>query len=107
MVALPKPPEDPKKSKGSLVVVLPAVVALLLLLLVKVSAEELVFIFEEHIELKGGKNCNFSKKNPDFSGKKNAFLVVLNFFSGAKIDFLPFLKWQKMWFCTFEIALIF
>ena len=46
MVALPKPPEDPKKSKGSLVVVLPAV-ALLLLLLVKVSAEELVFIFEE------------------------------------------------------------
>lgn len=47
MVALPKPPEDPKKSKGSLVVVLPAVVALLLLLLVKVSAEELVFIFEE------------------------------------------------------------
>ena len=26
-------------------------------------------------------------------------------FSGAKIDFLPFLKWQKMCFCTFEIAL--
>ena len=43
VVVLPKPPEDPKKSKGSLLV--PA--APPLLLLVKVSAEELVFIFEE------------------------------------------------------------
>ena len=42
IIALPpKPPEDPKKSKGSALAVEP------LLLLVKVSAEELVFIFEE------------------------------------------------------------
>merc|ERR1711894_401150 len=44
VVVLPKPPEDPKKSKGSLLV--PAAPPPLLLL-VKVSAEELVFIFEE------------------------------------------------------------
>ena len=57
IIALPpKPPEDPKKSKGSLVVVLPAV-ALLLLLLVKVSAEELVFIFEEEDIIKSDVSC--------------------------------------------------
>ena len=33
---------------------------------------------------------------------KIAFLVVLNVFLVQKIDFLP---WQKMYFCTFKIAL--
>ena len=39
-----------------------------------------------------------------FKTTKNA---ILNFFSGAKIDFLPFLKMQIMCFCTFDIALFF
>ena len=33
---------------------------------------------------------------------KNA---IFGLFSGAKIDFLPFLKLQIMFFCTFQIAL--
>ena len=36
-------------------------------------------------------------KNPVFFSPKIVILVVLNFFSGAKLDFLSFLKWQKMW----------
>jgi len=36
---------------------------------------------------------------------KIAFLASFKLFSSAKIYFLPFLKWQKMNFCTFEIAL--
>ena len=37
-----------------------------------------------------------------FKTTKNA---IFGLFSGAKIDFLPFLKMQIMCFCTFEIAL--
>ena len=37
-----------------------------------------------------------------FETTKNA---ISRLFSGAKIDFLPFLKLQIMCFCTFEIAL--
>ena len=37
-----------------------------------------------------------------FKTSKNA---IFGLFSGAIIDFLPFLKLQKMCFCTFEIAL--
>ena len=37
-----------------------------------------------------------------FKTTKNA---IFGLFSGAKIDFLPFLKVQIMCFCTFEIAL--
>ena len=65
-----------------------------------------------------GKKCNFkSKKKIIFIFKndkksifapekspKIAFLVVLNFFLVQKLFFLPFLKLQKMRFCTFEIA---
>ena len=36
-----------------------------------------------------------------FKTTKNA---ILRLFSGAKIDFLPFLKMQIMFFCTFEIC---
>ena len=39
-----------------------------------------------------------------FKTTKNA---IFGLFSGAKIDFLPFLKMQIMFFCTFEIALFF
>ena len=39
-----------------------------------------------------------------FKTTKNA---IFGLFSGAKIDFLPFLKMQIMLFCTFEIALFF
>ena len=42
------------------------------------------------------------KKSGVFLSPKKAIFVVLNIFSGAKIDFLPFLKSQKMCFCTFE-----
>ena len=34
----------------------------------------------------------------------NCIFGSFKLFSGAKIDFLPFLKFQKMCFCTFEIA---
>ena len=51
----------------------------------------------------------FSKmaKNQYLHQKKSLKLqkMQFNLFSGAKIDFLPFLKMQKMCFCTFEIAL--
>ena len=39
-----------------------------------------------------------------FETTKNA---TFRLFSGAQIDFLPFLKMQIMLFCTFEIALFF
>ena len=44
-------------------------------------------------------------KNPVFFSPNIAILVVLNFFLVQKIDFLPFLKLQIMFFCTFAIAL--
>ena len=56
------------------------------------------FLFTFHNELKRGKKC-FSVQNCIFDS--------LKLFSGAKIDFLPFLKMQIMFFCTFEIALFF
>ena len=40
-----------------------------------------------------------------FGLKKNRIFGSFKVFSGAKIDFLPFLKLQKMCFCTVEIAL--
>ena len=44
-----------------------------------------------HIELKDGKNCNFSQKILIFQAKKCIF-GSFKLCSGAKIDFLPFLK---------------
>ena len=38
---------------------------------------------------------------------KNCIFGSFKLFSGAKIDLMPFLKLQKMCFCTFEIALFF
>ena len=38
---------------------------------------------------------------------ENCIFGSFKLFSGAKIDFLPFLKMQIMFFCTFEIALFF
>ena len=67
-----------------------------------------------------GKKCNFKSTKTHFfnftNGKKKiifctrkkfkiAFLVLLNFFLVQKLIFLPFLKLQKMCFCTFKIAL--
>ena len=40
-----------------------------------------------------------------FLDQKKRIFGCYKHFSGAKIDFLPFLKWQKMCFCTFKIAL--
>ena len=37
-----------------------------------------------------------------FRYPKNCIFHNFEFFFGAKFDFLPFLKWQKMYFCTFE-----
>ena len=50
---------------------------------------------------KNGKKSIFCTRKK-FKTTKNA---ILNFFSGAKIDFLQFFKLRKMCFCTFEIAL--
>ena len=46
-------------------------------------------------------------KNPFLHQKmfKTIKHAIFGLFSGAKIDFLPFLKMQIMCFCTFEIAL--
>ena len=46
-------------------------------------------------------------KNQFFAQEKSLKLPKMQFsdFSGAKIDFLPFLKMQIMFFCAFEIAL--
>ena len=46
-------------------------------------------------------------KNAIFGLKKNRIFGSFKLFSGAKIDFLPFLKMQIILFCTFEIALFF
>ena len=68
-----------------------------------------------------GKKCNFKSTKTHFllsqKWQKNNFCTRKNFktiknaifglYSGAKIDFLPFLKMQIMLFCTFEIALFF
>ena len=43
--------------------------------------------------------CNF------WAEKKYRIFGSFKLFSGAKIDFLPFLKSQKMCHCSFEIAL--
>ena len=51
--------------------------------------------------LKNGKKNNFcTRKNSE-----NCIFGSFKLFSYAKIDFLPFLKMQIMFFCTFEIAL--
>ena len=44
-------------------------------------------------------------KKSIFALEKSLKLPIFGLFSGAKIDFLPFLKMQKMCFCNFEIAL--
>ena len=51
------------------------------------------------------KSLNYQKCN--FLTKKNRIFGSFKLFSGAKIDFLPFLKLQKMCFCTFESTLFF
>ena len=40
-----------------------------------------------------------------FFPSKNCIFGNFKLFSGAKIDFMPFLRMQLMLFCTFEIAL--
>ena len=50
---------------------------------------------------KNGKKSIFCTRKK-FKTSKNA---IFGIFSGAKIDFLRFLKWQKMCSCTFKIAL--
>ena len=74
-----------------------------------------------HSALKLEKKCNFKSTKPHvlqfqkwqkinfctrkkFKTTKNA---IFGLFSGAKIEFSPFLKMQIMCFCTFEIALFF
>ena len=49
------------------------------------------------------KNCKLSKSC--FFQSENCIFGSFKLFSCEKIDFLPFLKWQKMCFCTFQIAL--
>ena len=63
---------------------------------------------------KNGKKINFctrkkfkTTKNPGFFQSMNCIFGNFKLFSGAKIDFLPFLKMQIMLFCTYEIALFF
>ena len=46
-------------------------------------------------------------KNAIFGLKKTGFFGSFKLFSGAKNVFLPFLKKQIMFFCTFEIAPLF
>ena len=49
-------------------------------------------------------------KKSIFAPEKSLILPKMqfsDFFSGAKMHFLPFLKMQVMLFCTFEIALFF
>ena len=72
-----------------------------------------------HSALKLEKKCNFKSTKTHFLrfkkwqkinfGTRKKFKTTKNaifgLFSGAKIDFLPFLKMQIMCFCTFEIAL--
>ena len=87
---------------------------------VSICAQILKHEFTNHCALKLEKSaiskvqkniiCIFKndKKNQFLHQKKSqkiAFCVVLNFFLVQKLIFLPFLKLQKMWFCTFEIAL--
>ena len=44
-------------------------------------------------------------KTAIFGLKKNMIFGSFKLFSGAKMDFLPFLKMQIMLFCIFEIAI--
>ena len=74
-----------------------------------------------HSALKLEKKCNFksAKKHSlhfqksqkiNFCIRKkpeNCIFGSFELFSSAKMNFLPFLKMQRMLFCTFEIALFF
>ena len=79
------------------------------------------YILPIHSALKLEKKYNFKSKKRIFcsfkNGKKSIFApekkfktaknAISGLFSGAKIDFLPFLKMQIMLLSTFEIALFF
>ena len=56
-----------------------------------------------YLDFKKWQKINFCTRKK-FKTTKN---TIFGLFSGAKIDFLPFLKMQIMCFCTFEIALFF
>ena len=57
--------------------------------------QKLVFCY-----FKNGKKSIFAPENVENNKK-----AIFGLFSGAKINFLPFLKMQIMCFCTFEITL--
>ena len=63
--------------------------------------KHIICIFKNGKKSLSKKSIFVPEKSPNI-----AFLVgSFKFFSCAKIDFLPFLKMQIMYFCTLEIAL--
>ena len=61
----------------------------------------MIFTRTHFLQFQKWQKINFCTRKK-FKTTKNA---IFGLFSRAKIDFLPFLKMQKMFFCAFEIAL--